>query len=135
MFFSELPVSTGSTPCSSPWTFYFENHSSPIYRSLTLRILPLSGQIYSGQFLSDKSVKTGVEAEIIGLPGDPKKKFRTKWTATPNAINPMWNEEPFVFDKVCVHPGATRTNTHALAHARTHVETMVLRHIRLVGIV
>ncbi|CAL8272202.1 unnamed protein product [Merluccius merluccius] len=60
----------------------------------------LSIKIYSGQFLSDKSAKTGVEAEIIGLPGDPKKKFRTKWTTTPNAINPVWNEEPFVFDKI-----------------------------------
>uniref|UniRef100_A0A8C5FE92 Phosphoinositide phospholipase C n=1 Tax=Gadus morhua TaxID=8049 RepID=A0A8C5FE92_GADMO len=60
----------------------------------------LSIKIYSGQFLSDKSVKTGVEAEIIGLPGDPKKKFRTKWTATANAINPVWNEEPFVFEKI-----------------------------------
>lgn len=39
--------------------------------------------------------------ELIGLPKDPKKKFRTKWTATPNAINPEWNEEPFVFEKVC----------------------------------
>lgn len=58
-------------------------------------------QIYSGQFLSDKSVKTGVEVEVIGLPGDPKKKYRTKWSTTPNAINPVWNEEPFVFEKVC----------------------------------
>lgn len=57
-------------------------------------------QIYSGQFLSDKSVKTGVEVEVIGLPGDPKKKYRTKWSTTPNAINPVWNEEPFVFEKV-----------------------------------
>ncbi|KAI4804121.1 hypothetical protein KUCAC02_025763 [Chaenocephalus aceratus] len=56
--------------------------------------------IYSGQFLSDKSVKTGVEVEVIGLPGDPKKKYRTKWTTTPNAINPVWNEEPFVFEKI-----------------------------------
>ena len=59
-------------------------------------------QIYSGQFLSDKNVKTGVEVEVIGLPGDPKKKYRTKWSPTPNAINPVWNEEPFVFEKVCV---------------------------------
>lgn len=58
-------------------------------------------QIYSGQFLSDKNVKTAVEVEIIGLPGDPKRKYRTKNTATPNAINPVWNEEPFVFEKVC----------------------------------
>ncbi|XP_017331055.1 1-phosphatidylinositol 4,5-bisphosphate phosphodiesterase beta-2 [Ictalurus punctatus] len=60
----------------------------------------LSIKIYSGQFLSDKSVKTAVEVEIIGLPGDPKRKFRTKNTATPNAINPVWNEEPFVFEKI-----------------------------------
>ena len=66
-------------------------------------ILSPRPQIYSGQFLSDKSVKTGVEVEVIGLPGDPKKKYRTKWSATPNAINPVWNEEPFVFEKVCVY--------------------------------
>ncbi|XP_053701092.1 1-phosphatidylinositol 4,5-bisphosphate phosphodiesterase beta-2 [Synchiropus splendidus] len=60
----------------------------------------LTIKIYSGQFLSDKSVKTGVEVEVIGLPGDPKKKYRTKWTTTPNAINPVWNEEPFVFEKI-----------------------------------
>lgn len=39
---------------------------------------------------------------MIGLPGDPKKKYRTKWSTTPNAINPVWNEEPFVFEKVCI---------------------------------
>ncbi|CAK6976786.1 -phosphatidylinositol 4%2C5-bisphosphate phosphodiesterase beta-2 [Scomber scombrus] len=60
----------------------------------------LTIKIYSGQFLSDKSVKTGVEVEVIGLPGDPKKKYRTKWSPTPNAINPVWNEEPFVFEKI-----------------------------------
>ncbi|XP_073683601.1 1-phosphatidylinositol 4,5-bisphosphate phosphodiesterase beta-2-like [Garra rufa] len=60
----------------------------------------LTIKIYSGQFLSEKSVKTGVEVELIGLPKDPKRKFRTKWTTTPNAINPEWNEEPFVFEKI-----------------------------------
>ncbi|TRY92491.1 hypothetical protein DNTS_028194 [Danionella cerebrum] len=60
----------------------------------------LTIKIYSGQFLSDKHVKTGVEVEIIGLPKDPKKKFRTKWSSTANAINPEWNEDPFVFEKV-----------------------------------
>uniref|UniRef100_A0AAQ4P7M5 Phosphoinositide phospholipase C n=1 Tax=Gasterosteus aculeatus aculeatus TaxID=481459 RepID=A0AAQ4P7M5_GASAC len=62
----------------------------------------LTIKIYSGQFLSDKSVKTGVEVELIGLPGDPKKKYRTKWSTTPNAINPVWNEEPFVFEKILI---------------------------------
>ncbi|KTF81095.1 hypothetical protein cypCar_00046184, partial [Cyprinus carpio] len=56
--------------------------------------------IYSGQFLSDKHVKTGVEVELIGLPKDPKRKYRTKWSTTPNGINPEWNEEPFVFEKI-----------------------------------
>uniref|UniRef100_A0A3B4A9S4 Phosphoinositide phospholipase C n=1 Tax=Periophthalmus magnuspinnatus TaxID=409849 RepID=A0A3B4A9S4_9GOBI len=60
----------------------------------------LTIKIYSGQFLSDKNVKTGVEVEVIGLPNDPKKKYRTKWTTTANAINPVWNEEPFVFEKI-----------------------------------
>ncbi|CAN9502256.1 unnamed protein product [Ophioblennius macclurei] len=60
----------------------------------------LTIKIYSGQFLSEKSVRTGVEVEVIGLPGDPKKKYRTKWATTPNAINPVWNEEPFVFEKI-----------------------------------
>ncbi|XP_069580378.1 1-phosphatidylinositol 4,5-bisphosphate phosphodiesterase beta-2 [Brachyistius frenatus] len=60
----------------------------------------LTIKIYSGQFLSEKNVKIGVEVEVIGLPGDPKKKYRTKWTTTPNAINPVWNEEPFVFEKI-----------------------------------
>uniref|UniRef100_A0A8C5GYX7 1-phosphatidylinositol 4,5-bisphosphate phosphodiesterase n=1 Tax=Gouania willdenowi TaxID=441366 RepID=A0A8C5GYX7_GOUWI len=60
----------------------------------------LTIKIYSGQFLSDKSVKTGVEVEVFGLPGDPKKKYRTKWSTTPNAINPVWNEDPFVFEKI-----------------------------------
>ncbi|XP_052435730.1 1-phosphatidylinositol 4,5-bisphosphate phosphodiesterase beta-2 isoform X3 [Carassius gibelio] len=60
----------------------------------------LTIKIYSGQFLSDKHVKTGVEVELIGLPKDPKRKYRTKWSTTPNAINPEWNEEPFVFEKI-----------------------------------
>ncbi|XP_037097961.1 1-phosphatidylinositol 4,5-bisphosphate phosphodiesterase beta-2 isoform X1 [Syngnathus acus] len=66
----------------------------------TVVAITLTIKIFSGQFLSDKSVKTGVEVEIIGLPGDPKKKYRTKWSTTPNSINPVWNEEPFVFDKI-----------------------------------
>uniref|UniRef100_A0A672MKH5 Phosphoinositide phospholipase C n=1 Tax=Sinocyclocheilus grahami TaxID=75366 RepID=A0A672MKH5_SINGR len=60
----------------------------------------LTIKIYSGQFLSDKHVKTGVEVELIGLPKDPKRKYRTKMSTTANAINPEWNEEPFVFEKI-----------------------------------
>lgn len=64
--------------------------------------------------MSDKNVKTGVEVEVIGLPGDPKKKYRTKWSPTPNAINPVWNEDPFVFEKVFTAKTQTRCMTTSL---------------------
>ncbi|XP_063803585.1 1-phosphatidylinositol 4,5-bisphosphate phosphodiesterase beta-2 [Pseudophryne corroboree] len=60
----------------------------------------LSITILSGQFLSDKSVKTYVEVELFGLPGDPKRKYKTKLTSTANSINPLWKEEPFAFEKI-----------------------------------
>ncbi|XP_040268094.1 1-phosphatidylinositol 4,5-bisphosphate phosphodiesterase beta-2 [Bufo bufo] len=60
----------------------------------------LSITIISGQFLSDKSVKTYVEVELFGLPGDPKRKYKTKLTSTANSLNPVWKEEPFVFEKI-----------------------------------
>lgn len=54
----------------------------------------------SGQFLSDKRVGTYVEVEMYGLPTDTKRKqFRTK-TIPNNGINPVYDEEPFVFKKV-----------------------------------
>lgn len=64
---------------------------------------PLTGphlQVISGQFLSERSVRTYVEVELFGLPGDPKRRYRTKLSPTANSINPVWDEEPFVFEKV-----------------------------------
>ncbi|XP_077320993.1 1-phosphatidylinositol 4,5-bisphosphate phosphodiesterase beta-2 isoform X2 [Lithobates pipiens] len=60
----------------------------------------LSITIISGQFLSDKCVKIYVEVELFGLPGDPKRKYKTKLSSTANSINPIWKEEPFVFEKI-----------------------------------
>ncbi|XP_009970832.3 1-phosphatidylinositol 4,5-bisphosphate phosphodiesterase beta-2 [Tyto alba] len=60
----------------------------------------LSVTILSGQFLSDRSVKTYVEVELFGLPRDTKRKYRTKVTSTANSINPVWKEEAFVFEKI-----------------------------------
>lgn len=57
-------------------------------------------QVISGQFLSERSVRTYVEVELFGLPGDPKRRYRTKLSPSANSINPVWNEEPFVFEKV-----------------------------------
>ncbi|XP_044748447.1 1-phosphatidylinositol 4,5-bisphosphate phosphodiesterase classes I and II isoform X2 [Coccinella septempunctata] len=56
--------------------------------------------VISGQFLSDKRVGTYVEAEMYGLPADTvRKRFRTKVVPN-NGINPIYDEEPFVFKKV-----------------------------------
>jgi len=60
------------------------------------------GQVISGQFLSDKKVGTYVEVDMYGLPTDTiRKEFRTR-TVPNNGLNPVYNEEPFVFRKVGV---------------------------------
>uniref|UniRef100_A0A8C5K3V0 1-phosphatidylinositol 4,5-bisphosphate phosphodiesterase n=1 Tax=Jaculus jaculus TaxID=51337 RepID=A0A8C5K3V0_JACJA len=60
----------------------------------------LSITVISGQFLSERSVRTYVEVELFGLPGDPKRRYRTKLSPNTNSINPVWKEEPFVFEKI-----------------------------------
>ncbi|XP_032759819.1 1-phosphatidylinositol 4,5-bisphosphate phosphodiesterase beta-2 [Rattus rattus] len=62
----------------------------------------LSITVISGQFLSERSVRTYVEVELFGLPGDPKRRYRTKLSPTANSINPVWKEEPFIFEKILV---------------------------------
>ncbi|XP_043931726.1 1-phosphatidylinositol 4,5-bisphosphate phosphodiesterase beta-3 isoform X2 [Protopterus annectens] len=56
-------------------------------------------KIISGQFLSEKKVGIYVEVDMFGLPVDTKRKFRTK-TSQGNSLNPVWDDEPFVFQKV-----------------------------------
>lgn len=53
----------------------------------------------SGQFLTDKKVGVYVEVDMFGLPTDTKRKYRTK-TSNNNSMDPVWEEEPFVFIKV-----------------------------------
>ena len=54
----------------------------------------------SGQFLSDKKIGTYVEVDMYGLPTDTiRKEFRTK-VVPANGLNPVYNEDPFVFRKV-----------------------------------
>lgn len=60
----------------------------------------LSITVISGQLLSERSVRTYVEVELFGLPGDPKRRYRTKLSPSTNSINPVWKEEPFVFEKI-----------------------------------
>ncbi|CAH1960133.1 unnamed protein product [Acanthoscelides obtectus] len=57
-------------------------------------------QIIAGQFLSDKKVGTYVEVDMYGLPTDTiRKEFRTRMVPA-NGLNPVYNEEPFLFRKV-----------------------------------
>ncbi|CAJ0948306.1 unnamed protein product, partial [Mesorhabditis belari] len=59
-----------------------------------------SVRVISGQFLCDRKVGTYVEVEMYGLPTDTiRKEHRTKIIPT-NGLNPVYNEEPFVFRKV-----------------------------------
>lgn len=59
-----------------------------------------SVQVISGQFLSDKKVGTYVEVDMYGLPTDTiRKEFRTRMVPA-NGLNPVYNEEPFLFRKV-----------------------------------
>ena len=56
--------------------------------------------VISGQFMTDRRVGTYVEVDMYGLPADTvRKKFRTKIVPS-NGINPVYDEEPFVFKKV-----------------------------------
>lgn len=60
-------------------------------------------QVISGQFLSDKKIGTYVEVDMYGLPTDTiRKEFRTRMVMN-NGLNPVYNEESFVFRKVGWH--------------------------------
>lgn len=70
-----------------------------VFRIL-LTFLIATSQVISGQFLSDKRVSTYVEVDMFGLPADTvRKRFRTRIVLN-NGLNPIYDQEPFVFNKV-----------------------------------
>lgn len=73
-------------------------------------------QVISGQFLSDKKIGTYVEVDMYGLPTDTiRKEFRTRMVMN-NGLNPVYNEESFVFRKV----GCGISGKHSLWFACAH---------------
>uniref|UniRef100_A0A672YL10 1-phosphatidylinositol 4,5-bisphosphate phosphodiesterase n=1 Tax=Sphaeramia orbicularis TaxID=375764 RepID=A0A672YL10_9TELE len=56
-------------------------------------------RIISGQFLTDKKVGVYVEVDMFGLPADTKRKYKTK-TSNGNSLDPVWDDDMFVFNKV-----------------------------------
>ena len=54
----------------------------------------------SGQFLSDKKISTSVEVDMYGLPTDTlRKKYKTKYVPN-NGMNPVYDDDEFVFRRV-----------------------------------
>ncbi|XP_072407356.1 1-phosphatidylinositol 4,5-bisphosphate phosphodiesterase beta-3-like [Chiloscyllium punctatum] len=66
--------------------------------TMMMMMLMVTMMIISGQFLSDKKVGIYVEVDMFGLPVDTKRKFKTKTLV--NSLNPIWDDDPFVFRKV-----------------------------------
>lgn len=65
-----------------------------------LCLLLFSLKVISGQFLSDKKVSTCVEVDMYGLPTDTiRKRYRTKLVQN-NGMNPVYEEDEFVFRRV-----------------------------------
>lgn len=72
-------------------------HSAHSACLISLVVCP---QVIAGQFLSDKKIGTYVEVDMYGLPSDTiRKEFRTRLVPA-NGLNPVYNEEPFLFRKV-----------------------------------
>ena len=68
--------------------------------SCLTRLFPSLPQVISGQFLSEKRVNVWVEVDMYGLPADTvRRRFKTRVIQN-NAINPVWDDETFVFKKV-----------------------------------
>uniref|UniRef100_A0A3B5L2E2 Phosphoinositide phospholipase C n=1 Tax=Xiphophorus couchianus TaxID=32473 RepID=A0A3B5L2E2_9TELE len=59
----------------------------------------VANTIISGQFLTDKKVGIYVEVDLFGLPQDTKRRCKTK-TSNGNSMDPVWEDERFVFYKV-----------------------------------
>ena len=60
----------------------------------------LSLKIISGMFITDKKTNLIVEVEMYGLPADTVRRQFTKKRSP--ASHPFWNEDYFVFRRVCV---------------------------------
>lgn len=72
-------------------------------------------QIISGQFLNDKKVGVYVEVDMFGLPADTKRKYRTK-TSNNNSLDPVWDDETFVFNKVTNERSSSSTHFSSVVH-------------------
>uniref|UniRef100_A0AAQ6AFZ7 1-phosphatidylinositol 4,5-bisphosphate phosphodiesterase n=1 Tax=Amphiprion ocellaris TaxID=80972 RepID=A0AAQ6AFZ7_AMPOC len=76
-----------------------DKHFDPFTENIVDGIVANTVKVISGQFLTDKKVGVYVEVDMFGLPADTKRKYRTK-TSNGNSLDPVWDDEMFVFNKV-----------------------------------
>lgn len=80
-------------------------------------------KVISGQFLSDKRISTCVEVDMYGLPTDTlRKKYKTKYVPN-NGMDPVYEEEEFVFRRVNTYPVNELINAHSQIHASYLINT------------
>ncbi|XP_023821579.1 1-phosphatidylinositol 4,5-bisphosphate phosphodiesterase beta-3 isoform X2 [Oryzias latipes] len=79
-----------------------DKHFDPFTESIVDGIVAntVKIKVVSGQFLTEKKVGVYVEVDIFGLPADTKRKYRTKTSSNSNSLDPVWDDEMFVFNKV-----------------------------------
>ena len=95
-------------------------------------------QVISGQFVSDKKCGSYVEVDVFGLPSDTvRRKFRTKVVQN-NAINPVYDEEPFVFrtvsSSVCMSLSVSLSVSVSLFSTRLVASILSMLFIRWVSL-
>uniref|UniRef100_A0A3B4YMN2 1-phosphatidylinositol 4,5-bisphosphate phosphodiesterase n=1 Tax=Seriola lalandi dorsalis TaxID=1841481 RepID=A0A3B4YMN2_SERLL len=78
---------------------HFDPFTENIVDGIVANTVKIRVRVISGQFLTDKKVGVYVEVDIFGLPADTKRKYRTK-TSNGNSLDPVWDDEMFVFNKV-----------------------------------
>uniref|UniRef100_A0A3P9J6Z3 1-phosphatidylinositol 4,5-bisphosphate phosphodiesterase n=1 Tax=Oryzias latipes TaxID=8090 RepID=A0A3P9J6Z3_ORYLA len=79
-----------------------DKHFDPFTESIVDGIVAntVKIKVVSGQFLTEKKVGVYVEVDIFGLPADTKRKYRTKTSSNSNSLDPVWDDDMFVFNKV-----------------------------------
>uniref|UniRef100_A0A8C8FMZ7 Phosphoinositide phospholipase C n=1 Tax=Oncorhynchus tshawytscha TaxID=74940 RepID=A0A8C8FMZ7_ONCTS len=78
---------------------HFDPFTENIVDGIVANTVKIRVSVISGQFLTDKKVGVYVEVDMFGLPADTKRKYRTR-TSNGNSLDPVWDDETFVFNKV-----------------------------------
>jgi len=62
---------------------------------------------------------------MFGLPADTKRKYRTK-TSNNNSLDPIWDDEAYVFNKVKNERNSSSNNVNYVMHKTLKLTNAVL---------